>query len=354
MRREGLGPINMNKKRILAGVLVLAMMMTVFSACSKKESAKEIMEKSIEKSMDIKSSKQKFDMDISFDPGMTEEEMAQDPMSGGVIEMLNSMKVNGEFVSDTDAGISGGNILVDMKGMQFNLEVYANNMGSVSIKVPMSEKYITVNGSGEVPVEEDIEEMKTFSKEIAADFMDGFTDENMVLEDKNVELIDGTHDLKEITITLNDAEAKELIKGLLPKVYSNETMRKSLEPNLRMQWEMEGKDPGDMDIEAELDKMVEEALQAYDEAVETYTIDEFVVAFGIDEDYNTRQTNMKIAYSVADETTEKTISMGFDFTSEMYDINEPVSIDMPEINEENSITMEEFIMGMMFGGMPQM
>jgi hypothetical protein len=269
MRREGLGPINMNKKRILAGVLVLAMMMTVFSACSKKESAKEIMEKSIEKSMDIKSSKQKFDMDISFDPGMTEEEMAQDPMSGGVIEMLNSMKVNGEFVSDTDAGISGGNILVDMKGMQFNLEVYANNMGSVSIKVPMSEKYITVNGSGEVPVEEDIEEMKTFSKEIAADFMDGFTDENMVLEDKNVELIDGTHDLKEITITLNDAEAKELIKGLLPKVYSNETMRKSLEPNLRMQWEMEGKDPGDMDIEAELDKMVEEALQAYDEAVET-------------------------------------------------------------------------------------
>jgi hypothetical protein len=78
------------------------------------------------------------------------------------------------------------------------------------------------------------------------------------------------------------------------------------------------------------------------------------VAFGIDEDYNTRQTNMKIAYSVADETTEKTISMGFDFTSEMYDINEPVSIDMPEINEENSITMEEFIMGMMFGGMPQM
>ena len=344
----------MNKKRTLAGVLVLLLIMTAFSACSKKESAKEIMEKSIEKSMDIKSSKQEFDMDVSFDPGMTEEEMAQDPMSSGVIEMLNSMKVSGEFVSDTEEGISGGNILLDMKGMQFDLEVYANNMGSVSIKVPMSDKYITINGNGEVPSEEETEEMKTFSKEIAADFMGGFTDENMVLEDKNVELIDGTHDLKEITIILNDAEAKNLIKGLLPKVYSNETMRKSLEPNLRIQLEMEGKNPSEIDIEAELDKMVEEALKSFDEAVETFTIDEFVVVFGIDEDYNARQTNIKMAYSVADETTGKTISMGFDFKSEMYDIDEPVSIDMPEINEENSTTMEEFIMGMMLGTMPQM
>ncbi|MBK5251326.1 MAG: hypothetical protein JJE29_01620 [Peptostreptococcaceae bacterium] len=345
--------MNMSKRKILAGLLVAVLIMTVFSACSKKETAKEMLEKSIERSMETKSVKQTFDMGVSFDPGMTEEEKAQDPMSGGLVEMIDSMNVSGEFASDTESGISGGNVLIDMKGMQFNLEVYADSMGGVFIKMPMSDKYITVNTTGEIPSEEEIEEMKTFSKEIATSLIAGFSEENMIIEDKSVELSDGTYDLNEITVTLDDAEAKELIKSLIPEIYSNGTMRKSLETNVRMQWEMEGKNIKDMDIEAEIDSLVEKASKAFDEAEGVFTIDEFVMVFGIDKDYNTRETNVNMAYSVTDETTEKPVKMGFEFTSETYGIDEPVSIDMPAVNEENSITMEDFVMQTMFGGMQQ-
>ena len=344
----------MNKKRIFAGVLIAVLTMGIFSACSKKETPKEILQKSVDRSMEIKSSRQNFEMGISFDPGLTEEEKAQDPMTGGMIEMINSMDVSGEFAADTEAGISSGNILVDMKGMKFDFGVYANNMGSVSLKVPMSDKYISINSTGEIPSEEEMEEMKTFSKEIAASLIEGFSDGNMVAADKNVELADGTYDLKEITVTLSDGEAKELIKGLIPEIYANKTMRKSLETNVRMQWEMEGKNTGDMDIEAEIDKLIAEAAKSFDEAESVFTIDEFVMVFGIDKDYNTRETNVKMKYSVTDETTGKPVKMGFDITSTVFAIDEPVVIDMPEVNESNSITIEEFMMQMMFGGIPQM
>jgi len=343
--------MNMNKKRMLAGLMVMVLIMTAFSACSKKETAKEILEQSVERSMEIKTSKQTFNMDISYDPGFTEEEMAGDPMSAGLVEMIDSMNISGEFASDVEAGSSSGNMLLDMKGMQFKLEVYVSGMGNIAVKMPMSEKYITVNSSGEVPGDEEMEEMKKFSQEIAASLIGSFSEENMAMESKSVELEDGKYDLKEITVTLDDSEAKALIKDLIPKIYANETMRKSMEDNLKLQAEMEGKSVDGMDMDAEIDKMIEEAVSAFDEAEGVFAIDEFKMVFGIDGDYNTRTTDMSMAYSVADETTGKTVGMGFAIESEVYGIDEPVEIEMPDVNDENSTTLEEFMMQMMFGGM---
>ncbi len=341
----------MNKKRILAGVLVLVLMMTAFSACSKEETAKEVIEKSIERSMEIKTSKQNFNMDISYDMGLSEDELAEDPMASGLIEMIDSMNISGEFASDVESGLSAGNMLLDMKGMQFKLEIYVSNAGSIVVKMPMSDKYITVNSMTEAPSEEEMEEMKQFSKEIAASMIDGFSEDNMSMESKSVELVDGTYDLKEITVTLSDSEAKALIKKLIPEVYANKTMRKSMEGNLKLQAEMQGKIVEDMDMDAEIDKMIEEAIVAFDEAEGLLTIDEFTMVFGIDGDYNTRTTDMSMVYSVSDETLDNSVSMGFQIESDVYGIDEPVEIEMPEINEENSTTLEDFITQMMFGGM---
>ncbi|GEM_PF-1970251 len=341
----------MNKKRMLAVLMAMVLLVASLSACSKKETAKEILEKSVERSMEIKTSRQNFDMGISYDMGLTEEELSQDPMTAGLVEMIDSMNISGEFVSDVETGISSGNMLLDMKGMQFKLEVYASNMGSIAVKMPMSEKYITVNSPGEAPSEEEMEEMKKFSQEIAASLIESFSEENMTMESRSVELEDGKYDLKEITVMLDDSEAKALIKDLLPMIYANETMRKSIEDNLKLQAEMEGKSVDDMDMDAEIDKMVEESVSAFDEAEGVFSIDEFTMVFGIDGDYNTRTTNMNMAYSVADETTGKTLGMGFSIESEVYGIDEPVEIEIPDLNEENSMTLEEFMMQMMFGGM---
>jgi len=124
-----------------------------------------------------------------------------------------------------------------------------------------------------------------------------------------------------------------------------------MENNLNLQAEMEGKSLDDMDVDAEIDKMVEEAVSAFNEAEEVFTIDEFTMVFGIDGDYNTRTTDMSMAYSVVEETTGKSAGMGFSIESEVYGIDEPVEIEIPDVNDENSITLEEFMMQMMFGGM---
>ena len=343
-------PKNMRKRRTIAGLLIMVLIMTAFSACTKEETAKEILEKSVERSMEIKTSKQNFKMDISYDPGFTEEEIAGDPMTAGIIEMIDSMNISGEFASDVEAGSSSGNMLLDMKGMQFKLDVYVSSMGSVALKMPMSEKYITVNSLGELPNDEEMEEMRNFSQEIASSLIGSFSEENMAMESKSVELEDGKYELKEITVTLDDSEAKALIKDLIPKIYANETMRKSMEDNLKLQAEMEGKSADGMDLDAEIDKMIEEAVSAFDEAEGVLAIDEFKMVFGIDGDYNTRTTDMSMAYSVADETIDKTVGMGFAIESEVYGIDEPVEIEMPDLNDENSITLEEFMMQMMLGG----
>ncbi|HKL11892.1 MAG TPA: hypothetical protein VJ990_10610 [Clostridia bacterium] len=343
-------PKNMRKRRTIAGLLIMVLIMTAFSACTKEETAKEILEKSVERSMEIKTSKQNFKMDISYDPGFTEEEIAGDPMTAGLIEMIDSMNISGEFASDVEAGSSSGNMLLDMKGMQFKLDVYVSSMGSVALKMPMSEKYITVNSLGELPNDEEMEEMRNFSQEIASSLIGSFSEENMAMESKSVELEDGKYELKEITVTLDDSEGKALIKDLIPKIYANETMRKSMEDNLKLQAEMEGKSADGMDIDAEIDKMIEEAVSAFDEAEGVLAIDEFKMVFGIDGDYNTRTTDMSMAYSVADETIDKTVGMGFAIESEVYGIDEPVEIEMPDLNDENSITLEEFMMQMMLGG----
>ncbi len=345
------GGTNMNKKRMLAALIAMVLLTTAFSACSKEETAKEILEKSVERSMEIKTSKQNFNMDISYNPGFTEEELAEDPMSAGLVEMIDSMNISGEFASDVEAGSSSGNMLLDMKGMQFKIEVYVSSMGSMAVKMPMSEKYITINSMGEIPSDEEMQEMKKFSQEIAASLIASFSEENMVMESKSVELEDGKYDLKEIRVTLDDGEAKALVKDLIPKVYANEAMRKSMENNLKLQAEMEGKSLDDMDLDAEIDKMVEEAVSAFNEAEGAFTIDEFTMVFGIDGDYNTRTTDMSMAYSVVEETTGKSAGMGFSIESEVYGIDEPVEIEIPDVNDENSITLEEFMMQMMFGGM---
>ena len=345
------GGTNMNKKRMLAALIAMVLLTTAFSACSKEETAKEILEKSVERSTEIKTSKQNFNMDISYNPGFTEEELAEDPMSAGLVEMIDSMNISGEFASDVDAGNSSGNMLLDMKGMQFKIEVYVSSMGSMAVKMPMSEKYITINSMGEIPSDEEMQEMKKFSQEIAASLIASFSEENMVMESKSVELEDGKYDLKEIRVTLDDGEAKALVKDLIPKVYANEAMRKSMENNLKLQAEMEGKSLDDMDLDAEIDKMVEEAVSAFNEAEGAFTIDEFTMVFGIDGDYNTRTTDMSMAYSVVEETTGKSAGMGFSIESEVYGIDEPVEIEIPDVSDENSITLEEFMMQMMFGGM---
>jgi len=347
--------IGMNKRKMLAGLLVLVLIMTAFSGCSKKETAKEVLEKSIDRSMEIKTSKQNFNMDMSYDMGLSEEEMAEDPMASGLIEMIDSMNISGEFTSDVESGLTAGNMLLDMKGMQFKVEIYVSDAGNIVVKMPMSDKYITVNSMTETPSEEEMEEMKQFSKEIAASLIGSFSEENMSMESKNVELADGEYDLKEITVTLSDAEAKAMIKKLIPEVYSNKTMRKSMEGNLKLQREMIGESVEDIDMDAEIDKMIEEAIAAFEDAEALLTIDEFTMVFGIDEYYNTRTTDMSMMYSVSDETLDNPVSMGFQMESDVYGIDQPVEIEVPEINEENSITLEEFIMGMFnMGGMPQM
>lgn len=341
----------MKNRKVWAGVLAAVMITAGFAGCAKKETPKEVLEKSVERSMEIASSRQTFEMDLTYDLGLTEEELAQDPMAAGMIDMLNNMAVSGEFSSDVEKGLSQGSVLLDLNGMQFNLEIHTSNLGEVYIKLPMSGKYLTINTSGEAPDPEDIEEMKAFSQELTASMIDSLSEGSLSMEEKTVALEDGEKTLKEITVTLGNDEAKALIKRMIPEIYAQKTLRKSMENNVRLELEMEGKDPDAVDMDAEIDRKVAEAVAAFDEAEGTFDIDTFVMVFGIDEAYNTRVTDMSMLYSVSDETMEKPVAMGIDFKSELYAIDEPVSIEFPEVNEDNSTTLEEFMMQMMFGGM---
>lgn len=325
-------------KKILSLLLVFVVATSLFTGC-KKETPKEALEKGFENSLNVKTAKSNFDMAVNF-----EFDESEAPDEAFMLQMVNGSKITGEFTSDVEKMSATGELVLDMNGMSYKSDFFSTPE-KIAFKMPMINKYIIMDQSAlnDEP-DKQKEEMKKLNTEFMDIILNNIKDESIeVLEKEKVSTPGGEVDVTGYKITFNNDEAIKIMEELFSFIFKNETFKNSMITNIKNQAKLEGKEElSDEEVEAKL----QEAQEGMDEAIkqmkEKLTIDTLVVTYGLDKDYNIISSKANVAVTVKnDEGSEKAISFSFDINSKAWDINQPVTIEMPEFNEENSIKFEE-------------
>ncbi|MTI67685.1 MAG: hypothetical protein FH753_13950 [Firmicutes bacterium] len=322
-----------NKKIISVGVLIL-LLMSMLSGCG-NESPKEILEKNMEESIKVKSAKQDFEMVLNFEMENT------DPSMMPFIQMLNNIKLKGEFETDSEKMATVGEMEIDLGGMLYKAKMYITPEKSV-MKMPMIPKYILINGETNNEQKlNDKEEIIKLSKKLFKVIMDFIDDEKLQKKD-NVTLTTENGDIKvtEISMKFKDEDIKALMKEIVPMLLENDSFKKSMYPSIKQQLITEGIEPTEEEIEKKLEEIKDEFNNNFDELDELVTFEKLNLTYSIDKDYHTRKVDFDIKYNINDKSGQA-MSLSLKGISNTWNINEPVDIKFPDLNEENSIKIED-------------
>ena len=96
--------------------------------------------------------------------------------------------------------------------------------------------------------------------------------------------------------------------------------------------------------------MKNEANKILEEVNEVLNINTLDMTYFLDNKNNIRKIIFDSEIDVNDEISGQSFAIKINGTSDVWDINKELEIDIPEFNEDNTITLEEFI-NQMFGGM---
>ncbi|PAB56828.1 hypothetical protein [Anaeromicrobium sediminis] len=327
-------------KRIISLLVAILMIMSLTVGC-KKEDPKDRLEKAFENSMNLKTATQELDM--SFNIGVPEEEINKNPMIGMFVGMINQAKLKGNFQIDQESFNMAGKVNVALSGMSYEMEIYYSPEKYV-VKLPMQEKYMVLyEGNGE-SLNENKEDMKKLSGEMSKSILGLIKDENIkVLEDEKLDINGKEVSATPIEITFNDEEFKEVIKSILPKLYDNPMFMKYTIENAKRQSILLGEEKSEAEIKEELQKAREELSKGIEELDKVLTIEKVKMVYFLDKNNEIVSSEMDININLkADEETQRpSMSLGVKGNSKIYNINEEINIEMPEITEENSMKMEE-------------
>ncbi|WP_432664303.1 hypothetical protein R9X47_27715 [Wukongibacter baidiensis] len=334
-------------KKILSLLLVFVVAMSLFTGC-KKETPKEALKKGFENSLNLKTAKSNFDMTVNFE--LDEAEASNEAF---LLQMINGSKISGEFTSDVEKIASSGELVLDMNGMAYKADFYSTPE-KLAFKMPMINKYIVMDQTAlnNDPAKQK-EEMKKLNTEVMDVLLKNIKDESIkVLEKEKISTPEGDVEITGYEIAFNNDEAMKIAEELFSFIFKNETFKNSMKTNLKNQAKLEGKEElSDEEIEAKLEEAQKEMDEAIVKMKENLAFDSLVVTYGLDKNYNIVSSKANVAVTAKiSETEEKTISFSFDINSKVWDINKPVTIEMPELNEENSVKFEdlanEFPLGM--------
>lgn len=333
-------------KKILSLLMIFVIAISLFTGC-KKETPKEALEKGFENSINMKTSKSNIDMTVNF-----EFDESGAPREAYMLQMLNGSKITGEFTNDVEKIASLGEIVLDMNGMSYKVDFFSTPE-KAAFKIPMINKYIVMDQKalGEDP-EKQKEDMKKLNDELMDVILNNITDESInVLEKEKISTPEGEVEITGYEVSFNNDEAMKIMEELFSFIFKNETFRNSMITNIKNQAKLEGKEElSDEEIEAKLQEAEEEMSKAIVKMKENITFDNLILTYGLDSNYNI--VNSKVVAAVttkASETDEKTMSFSFDVNTNVWNINKPVTIEIPELNEENSVKLEDLAKEFPFG-----
>lgn len=335
----------MKKRSIIFLSLILALVMFLSVGCGAK-SPKEILEEAVINSAKITTSQQKIELDLSLDIENP------DPMMAGYLQMLQDVSLEIDIKSDTESMMSEGKFTVDLNGMAYTVDVYVTPE-HVALRIPITPQYVVQEIEEDMEMDEDDKkEMLDFVAEISKTMLDNIEDDKIINNGKkDIATPQGDLKVTEIAVEMSDAEIKEIMEQVVDIMFENSWMREYMVQGVKTALESEDEVITDESIEAKLAEIKSEIDIAFDEMNEVLQINGLNMTYFIDSKNNLRKTDFEFTVAIEDEETEQNITVEFKGTTDVWNINEDLEMDIPEINEDNSISMEELI-NQMFGIMP--
>lgn len=324
-------------RKTLSLLLVFVLAISLFTGC-KKETPKEILEKSFNKSLDMKTAEMSFDMSMNVDVNGLE-----DPSSAFIFQMINNAKITGTMKSDVDKMESAGELTVDMSNATYKIDFFMQN-GKTVFKTPFMQQYIVMDQT--VSLEEldkqkaDVQELNT---EMMNMLLNNITDENItVLEKEKLSTPEGEAEVTGYEINFSNDEIVKVMDELFSYVFGSDIFKDAMVNSAKKAAAQQGEEVSS----EEIDEMIAEAQVAMNEALETMkknvSFDNFKLIYGIDKDYNTRNSKVEIAATIKNEENEEQfVNLGFNIETKLWNIDNPVEISMPELTEENSMKLED-------------
>ncbi|WP_430882594.1 hypothetical protein [Fusibacter sp. JL216-2] len=326
------------KRKIVSLLMSLALVVSVVG-CAPKQTAREMLEESVAKSMEITSAEQDIKIHFGVDLGEN-----PDPMMEMFASMLKDVNVvmNAKSIMTEKPQIEM-TASAELSGMTYNAEIYMNEE-QMAMKIPMMEPYIvqdlvTAEGESAVMTQEQAQEI---SKKVYDIILAKVTDEELVLEEGATVMVNGEEvKVNQIKLSLDDARTKEIFNEAFTAVMNDPGFREIMIASQKNQNAMMGIELTDEEISAQMDDMMSEFEEGWAEAVTYFTMDRFDMTFGLDDSNQMVSSVMAMDMTVTDPDTETTVKVNFEMDSTAYNINAIDSISFPELTEENSVTADE-------------
>ena len=328
----------MNRK-IISFLMVLTLVLSV-AGCAPKQTPKEMLEEATMNALEIKSAEQDMNMHLSVELGEN-----PDPM----VEMFASMLKDVDVSFHAKSMIEGDMPQVEMtgsaalSGMTYNVEVYMNE-SQMAMKIPMMEQYIVQEMVSEDGQQMTLgqEQAKEINKKIYSSILSKVTDDDLVVEENAPVSING-EDVKvtNISLQLDDASTKAMIKDIINEMFTDEAFREIMINSQKNQMAMYDMEISDEELNAQMDEMVTQFNEGWEEMVTYFTINSFDMTFGIDADKQIVSTKTGFDLSVNVPETETDMNVAISVDSTMFNINSVTDLFFPELTEENSVTADE-------------
>lgn len=341
-------------KKILSLILILALALFALTGC-KSETPKELLVKASEKALTLKT--MSTDMTVTLGATASEAMTTAEPETATMLQTINGVKLTGTMLQDVAATKADMKMQVVFNGMTVDFSMLMDGPQNMVLQSPLLEKIVLLTPkTDEAAPVIDKAKMLSLNKELTTFITTFLTDEEITLE-KNVAYKgkDGDTKVKMLTINLTSERVYEFMNGIIPVVYQNEYIKELMTPTLKAQLEAQGAEATDEAIKAELDKLPTMLQDALVQSKEVMNFSAMTIKMGIDKNYNTVTSNVKMGLNAANpDAPEQTVALTIDYLIDSYAFDKPVTVTMPEMTEENTMSMDDFMMQLMFGLMGAM
>ncbi len=334
-------------KKIISLILILALALFSFTGC-KSETPKELLVKASEKALTLKT--MSTDMNLTLGVEASEAMKTAEPETATFLQTINGVKLTGSMIQDVVATKADMKMQLAFNGMTIDFNMMMDGAQKIVLQSPLLEKIVLLTPeTDEAAPVLDKEKMKTLNKDVTTYLTTFLTDAEITLE-KNVAYKgkDGDSKIKMLTINLASDRVYELINGIIPIVYGNAYIQEIMMPTLKAQLEAQGAEATDAAIKAEMDKLPAMLQDALVQSKEVMTFSAMTLKMGIDKSYNTVTSSVNLGMTAANpDAPDQTVDFTMDYLLDSYAFDKPVTVTLPEMTPENTMSMEEFAMQLM-------
>ncbi|SCY01837.1 hypothetical protein [Alkaliphilus peptidifermentans] len=356
----------MKKNKIMSIMIVMLLVSAlILTGCTKTRSTKEVLKDVFANEVEITSAEGKIEMSLNVNMEGFDVTTVDDPQMLIVMNMLNNLKITMNYATDLELEKSAIDFNADMGGMSFSGKIFTYDE-KIAIHMPFLTQFLGDPrlASGYIVMSlEEIAEMQGSTlnisdtdktKELVMSLINSIISE---LDDKalsnngssTIEVGGQSVKVDEIQIDIGKEEIKSIALTTINLLEDKDfrdlvfEMAQAYDPFLSRQ-----------DFDEELDSLnsaeaTEEINNALEEIGEIIDFNKTGIKtqLFIDKNDNVIRTIMKMSLAINDDG--EAFEVTFNVTDDKWNINKPVTIDIPDINESNSLDLFEILFGGFLG-----